>query len=559
MSPLARPRDHRRFARRVLACLGTVAVLALWVGPASGHALIETTEPVAESVVEQAPERVVLRFTEPVEAAFGAVRVYDTAGERVDEGDAGHVPGEADAVQVSLREDLPEGTYTVSWRIVSADGHPIGEAFVFHVGEPDADADGALRRMVEGEAGAGRLPGLVHGLARFTLFAGLVLLIGAWAFVPLVAAPVGAATDALRARRDRLLRAGWWLAVAATLVGLVAQTAVAAGLPLHQALRPRLLVELLSTRYGLVGAARLALLAVAAVAWRPRRVERARRLSALLALALAATPGLAGHAGALRPMALHVAVDAVHVAAAAVWLGGLVLLLRALRAAPAAALVRRFSGVARAAVAVLVVTGVARSVMEVGALSALLTTGYGITLLVKLGVFVPLLALAAANRFWVQPRLDEATGTDDAGRRLRRTVGGEVVLGVVVLAVTAVLVNLPPAKVEAGLAGPLVTEVAIGEGTAQIVVDPNTVGENIVHVTLLGPDARPMDVEGVTVRFRQPAREIGPIEAEGVKLGPGHFAAQGRQLSVPGDWVLQVVARVDRFTDVTADVAVRVR
>lgn len=558
MTPPVRP--GRRFARRVVTCLGALAaVIALWGAPASGHALVRTTEPVAESVAEQAPGRVVLRFTEPVEAAFGAIRVYDTAGRRVDEGDAGHVPGEADAVQVSLRDGLADGTYTVSWRVVSADGHPIGEAFLFHVGAPGADAEGALRRMVEGEAGAGRLPGLVHGLARWALFAGLVLLIGAWAFVPLVAAPAGAATAALRQRRDQVLRLGWWLAVAATLVGLVAQIAVAAGLPLHQALRPRLLTELLSTRYGLVGAARLALLAVAAVAWRPARVGHARRLSALLALALAATPGLAGHAGALRPMALHVAVDAAHVAAAAVWLGGLVLLLRALDPAPPAALVRRFSRVALACVAVLVVTGITRSVMEVGAPSALLSTGYGTTLLVKLAVFVPLLGLAAANRFWVQPRLDQPADAEGAGRRLRRLVGGEVVLGIVVLAVTAVLVNLPPAKVEAGLAGPLVTEVAIGEGTAQIVVDPNTVGENVVHVTLLGPDSRPMEVEAVTVRFRQPEREIGPIEGEGVKLGPGHFAVQGRQLSVPGDWVLEIIARMDRFTDVTAHVAVRVR
>ena len=533
-------------------------LLCLLAAPASGHALIRSTEPAADAVVAEAPRRVVLRFTEPVEAAFGAIRVYDTAGSRVDDGRAAHVKGDPSAVAVGLSGGLRDGTYTVSWRVVSADGHPVGEAFLFHVGAPGADAQGALERMLEGEAGTGRVPGIVHGLARWAVFCGLVLLIGAWAFLPLVAAPAGAATEDLRARRARTLRAGWWLAVVATLVGLVSQIAVAAGLPLHRALAPGLLGDLFDTRFGLVGLARLSLLLVAALAWRGGKLDGAPRMAGLLALVLAATPALSGHAGALRPPVVHVGADALHVAAAGVWLGGLVLLLRAQLTA---ALVRRFSTVALRAVALLAITGVVRSIAEVGAPRALWQTTYGVTLLVKLGVFALLLALAGANRFRAQPRLvaAEADGTPAPAGLLRRLVGAEVALGVVVLAVTAVLVNLPPAKVEAGLAGPWMTETSMGEGTAHVVVDPNKVGENIVHVTLLGPDARPMQVESLRVRFRLPSDGIGPIEAEALRLGPGHFAVQGRQLSVPGTWELDLVAVINRFTDITGRVIVTVQ
>lgn len=533
-------------------------LLCLLAAPASGHALIRSTEPAADAVVAEAPRRVVLRFTEPVEAAFGAIRVYDTAGSRVDDGRAAHVKGDPSAVAVGLSGGLRDGTYTVSWRVVSADGHPVGEAFLFHVGAPGADAEGALERMLEGEAGTGRVPGIVHGLARWAVFCGLVLLIGAWAFLPLVAAPAGAATEDLRARRARTLRAGWWLAVVATLVGLVSQIAVAAGLPLHRALAPGLLGDLFDTRFGLVGLARLSLLLVAALAWRGGKLDGAPRMAGLLALVLAATPALSGHAGALRPPVVHVGADALHVAAAGVWLGGLVLLLRAQLTA---ALVRRFSTVALRAVALLAITGVVRSIAEVGAPRALWQTTYGVTLLVKLGVFALLLALAGANRFRAQPRLvaAEADGTPAPAGLLRRLVGAEVALGVVVLAVTAVLVNLPPAKVEAGLAGPWMTETSMGEGTAHVVVDPNKVGENIVHVTLLGPDARPMQVESLRVRFRLPSDGIGPIEAEALRLGPGHFAVQGRQLSVPGTWELDLVAVINRFTDITGRVIVTVQ
>lgn len=539
--------------------LAAAAVLA-GQAPAAGHALLRTTEPAAEAILTAPPRQVVLRFSEPVEAAFGAVRVFDTDGRRIDDGRARHEPGDPRAVTVGLRPGLPDGTYTVSWRVVSADGHPVSAAFLFHVGAPGADASVALTDVLAREQGSGSAAAIWLGVSRWLLFAGLILLIGGWAFGPLVWRPVnGELPPALAAARRGLLRAGWWLAAAATLTGAVGQVAVAAGLPLHRALSPALLAELLHTRYGMVAAARLGLLVLLVPLVRDGPDRRGPGLAAAALVLLAATPGLSGHAGATAPPALHIVADALHVAAAGVWLGGLVFVRRVLRpdveAAAQQSAVARFSAVALRAVSLLVLTGLVRSWAEVGAPRALWSTPFGLVLLAKLAVFLPILALAAWNRARVRPQ--SAADAADVGA-LRRSVTVEAALGAVVLALTALLVNLPPAKVAAGLAGPAITEAALGDGRLDVVVDPNVVGENAVHLTMTDGGGRPLDVDAVRVWFRMPAQDIGPLEAEALRLGAGHFAVQGRQLSVPGLWTIEVAVPVDRFTDLRATVSLRV-
>ena len=540
-----------------------VALVLAVPAPAAGHALLRTTEPAAEAILEQPPRQVVLRFSEAVEAAFGAVRVFDTEGRRIDDGRARHEPGDPRTVTVGLRPGLPDGTYTVSWRVVSADGHPVSEAFLFHVGAPGADASVALADVLAREQGGDAVATTWLGVSRWLLFTGLLLLIGGWAFGPLTWRPAnGELPRVVAAARRGLLRAGWWLAVAATLMGAVGQVAVAAGLPLQRALTPALLAELARTRYGMVAGARLVLLAMLIPLVRNGRGWRAPGLVAAVLVLLAAGPGLSGHAGATAPPALHLVADALHVAAAGVWLGGLVLIRRVLRpdvdSASQRAAAARFSTVALRAVAVLVLTGLVRSWAEVGAPRALWSTPFGLVLLAKLAVFLPILALAAWNRVRVLPRLAAEAGDAGDAAALRRSVTSEAALGAVVLALTALLVNLPPAKVAAGLAGPALTEAALGDGRLDVVVDPNVVGENVVHLTMTDGGGRPLDVDVVRVWFRMPEQDIGPLEAEALRLGAGHFAVQGRQLSVPGLWTIEVAVPVDRFTDLRATVSVRV-
>ena len=584
-----------------------VGWLALAPAPAWAHSIVKATEPGIDAVVHEAPKRVVMIFNEPVEVAFGAIRVFDTRGRRVDDGKAAHLPGRPDTVRVALRPNVADGTYVVAWRIVSADGHPIQEAFLFHVGHPGEPPEGLVAGILSSQSRSGPVEGILFGVARWVNFAGLLLLAGSVVFLALVwrrpRASLALRSPEVEGRFGRRWRRAvswsWLTVVVATVVSFVLQGAVGGGVSLPEALSPGILGEVLRTRFGLVAVAKMGLLLVAAAFWvsvqRTSRVPllsdrpatEARSLAAaalqpaiprtilwvgvLLTVALLATPGLAGHAGNTRPIPLNIVTDTLHVLAASVWMGGLVMLLAA--AFPAtreledgerlrvmAPVVARFSDMALIAVAVLVATGIYRSWVEVRALRALTEASYGLVLLAKLATFLPILALGAINNRWTKPRIHQAAQHDEASPRplatLRRLVALEVALGVVVLGVTAFLVNLPPARVEAGVEGPFMTETMLGDQHLAVGVDPNQVGTNMVHLSLTTEEGLPGKAEEIRVLFRMPSENIGPIEAMAESRGHGTFVVHGHQLSVPGEWTLEIVALIDRFTEERATVEI---
>jgi copper transport protein len=585
-----------------LARLGVLTSVAGFVvvaaaTPAAAHAIVKSTEPEIDEIVPAPPQRVLMVFNEPVEISFGSIRVYDTHGNRVEEGDAQYVPGTNDSVQVPLQPDLPRGTYTVAWRIVSADGHPIGEAFVFHVGAPGENPRGVVEDVLSGEGGAGPLESGLAAVGRWVNLASLLLLGGAALFMVLVWGRVLVSSDQVQARFGERWRGvtvwAWVAAVVSTVALYVLQGSLAADLPLADAVTPDILTEMATTRFGIVSLIRLGLLMACLAVWpavrrsiEPRRSVGAAAVAvrpttwllgsgAVLVIALLATPGLGGHAGTTEPVALNVAADTLHMVAAAGWMGGLLLLIRgafpatrglpeARRASILAPIVVRFSDLAVIAVSALVLSGLFRAWTEVLALRALTGSTYGVVLLLKLTAFLPILAMGAINNRWMRPRIrrgvreDEGAGAMAPLRTLRRLVGLEITLGVIVVAITALLVNLPPARVEAGVEGPFRGEVALGHEHLHVMVDPNRVGENRVHLMAEADSGEPVHFEQVQVLFRMPEEGIGPLMAEAEEMAPGQFVVHGHQLSVPGEWTLEIVARTGEFDEERASVQVTV-
>jgi hypothetical protein len=136
---------------------------------------------------------------------------------------------------------------------------------------------------------------------------------------------------------------------------------------------------------------------------------------------------------------------------------------------------------------------------------------------------------------------------------LRSTVRTEIVAIGAVLLVTAVLVNLVPARTAAGVTGIFSTTVPMGEDLLNVTVDPNRAGVNEFHLYLLSATGQPVEAAGdLTVRLTQPALEIAPIERDPSVAGPGHWTFAGPELSIPGRWNVEVSAPVDRFSDATA-------
>jgi copper transport protein len=425
-----------------------IALVALAAAPqATAHAELVDSRPAAGAIVEDAGE-IVLRFSEPVETALGAVRVFDPTGGRVDEGAL--TQPSSRQIAVRLKTDLPRGTYTVSWRLISADGHPLHGVFVFHVGmrgNPGASAPVAID-----EDNGSAVVDVAFAFTRFLVLALILICLGAAVVLAAVVRP----GDGVEAVRRRLLGA---LAVAAgalaavSLLGLPLQAASAGGLPFREAARWESLSAVLDTRFGEMWAWRawlaltLGLLALAA-----RRGHELRVPAVIVAGMLAVTPAAAGHASVSG--ALPFVSDVAHVVAASVWAGGLAFLVAALVLARtdrwrlAARAVPRFSSIAVVALAVLVVAGVANGYFEVREWRGLWETTYGLLLVAKVALVVPILALGAYNNRVAVRRLRDGTASPREQRRFLNTAAAELALLVVVVVVTAMLVNQPPPRTE---------------------------------------------------------------------------------------------------------------
>lgn len=547
-----------------------VAVVA-WAGPAAAHASLESTMPAAGAVLDRAPARVTLTFSEPVELSLGAVRVYDANADRVDHGGARH-DGRAAVVQ-EVDDDLADGSYVVTWRVESADGHPVHGAFTFQVGDvATGDSDALARRLLAADGGDEGV-GVVFAVVRFAVFAALVLLVGAAAFC-LSGWPEGLRLAPVR----RLLWWAWGVASVATLVSIGAQGAYVGALPLTDLVDVDVIGSVLDTRYGRVALARLALLVAAGVLLlvtaRHRSVEDppaatpvgvpARVGLAALGLALLATLGLSGHAAAGDLVPLALPVDVVHVAAVALWLGGLVVVAGITiprgDAGELARVVPRFSGIAFGAVVALVVTGSFQSWRQVGSVEALTSTTYGHLLLAKLALFAVMVTFGYVGRRWVQRGAAAPGGVgadDDVVAGYRRAVRVETVLGVAILAVTALLVNAQPAR--SALAQPYSEELVAGDLLIDLTIDPAKAGPAEVHVYTLESTGAVARVEELTMTMSLPERDLGPLAVPLQRAGPGHFSAYDVQVPLPGEWTIEVTALVDEFTEATASDTVRIR
>lgn len=562
-----------RPAAWVALVVGAGLALMLSAAPASAHAVLESTTPADDEAVPTAPESVVLRFNEPVSAPAGGVQVFDETGSRVDRAEL--APSPPDELHVPLQSAVSAGTYVVTWRAVSADGHPIRGAFLFFVGEP-GEVDQSLVAQLFDSA-SDRPVAVAATVVRAIMYGGLLVAVGLLVFV--LAVP-GIAPEEHR-RLSAWSRRAAIVSLVATAAGVFLQTAQVTGLGADSLLDPSLQADTLASNFGVSSLVRLVgLAALAATVGSRSRVAAGSAAVALGSLLLS------GHSVTTGPRLLVLASDATHLAVTSVWLGGLaglalVMSRRRFDEAPAAAarIVARFSRLATWAVLGVVASGAAWAWAEVRAVRALTSTAYGWTLVAKVVLVGVVLAVGAYNNRRLVPAVARTAGagvpvpaggsvdvlprtdrSQRAWRLLRRTVRIEIVGLMAVLLVTAGLVYLRPAAEQAGITGAFSTYAAVGEDAeVNLVVDPNRAGLNEIHVYLLDNTGRPASfAEALTLRLSLPAKDVGPIVREPQVAGPGHWVLTGRELSIAGRWEITLTARVSEFEQLEATIPVTV-
>jgi copper transport protein len=577
----------RRAGRRIVAAAACAltATLALVLSPAraDAHAELLSTEPAAGEHLATAPDQVVLHFSEAVNLGDDLVRVLDSDGDEVDAGDPVHLNGERSSVALPL-PPLDDGGYVVSWRVVSSDGHPVGGAFTFRVGDASAAAPGEDQALIDdvlGGSGQGdTVLGVAYGVARFAAFAGILVLVGAIAFAAWLW-PAG--REDRRARRIGAV--AWWTALFATLACVPLYAAYVVGGSLGDAFDLSLIGDALGRQNGLAWMARVLLLAVIALVAGSKRADR--WVLSGLGAALLVTISLTGHAvsGDLVPLAF--VTDLVHLGAVSVWLGGLVVLIGSLLWRDSgsergddevATIVGRFSQVAFGAVLVIVASGVVQGWRQVGSYDALFDTAYGRLLVFKVLLVAGMLVAASFSRAWIRNRavagaramaLSPGPGavaaSADRGPAslavLRRSVAAEVALAVAVLAVTAMLVNAVPGNAggsDRGPGGPFATQVHGETLMVQVAVDPVTVGPSDVKLTVTDHGLNPIEPEEVQASLTLPERDLGPITLTLENTGPGEYVASDVEIPYPGEWQLDMAVRTSDIDQTLLKTAVPV-
>lgn len=535
------------------ALVPVVVALGVVLGPAAparAHATLVSSSPEAGSVIRASPAEVTLTFNEAISAVPGRTQVLAPDGKRISES----VTVRGNVLTIRLRKaDRPLGTYLVSYRIVSGDSHPIGNALIYSVGAPSArPAETDPDRVHDSVAAA--VPA-----AKFLSYTGLTLAAGPALFLALL-------WPRRLSRRGpvRWVYAGLALTAAATVAALWAQAPYASGAPLWDVSATEL-TGVLGSTFGATLLARLGALAAIAALLPPllRGAGGRYRAGAVIALGLAglATWPLTGHAAVSPLPGAMVAAGVVHMAAMAVWLGGLLVLggflLRRAHPRALGVVLPVWSRWAALAVVWLVGAGVVQSVVQVGSPAALWQTGYGRTLLAKVAVLAAVLGAAAYARGLVR--------RSSAGAVLRRTVAVEAAATTVVLALSAVLVQVTPGRSDTG--GPVerppdgVSQTLTSPlYTLQFNIYPVELGEyNTVHGMTYTPEGKPLPADewSVTARFTG-GPDLEPVTQPMLPLHPRNDALGSVTFPLPGTYEISFTVRVGEIDRATVRTTVTV-
>jgi len=603
----------------IIALAIVIACLVLGGSPpsAQAHAQYVRSQPAENEVLAQPPTHVFIWFTETLDLQYSKVQLLDATGARKDLDDL-HDHGDTSNPGLSLPPNLAPGAYTVTWSVLSTvDGHRTSGTFAFSYGQGIGPAPPTTGGTVSFDSGYSTPPRWANVVNRWLAFAAMAALIGAVVF-PALVLPAGLraikpderTSKEIAKRASRLVGATIIAALAVititTLVSLWLQGWAASG-------QKDSLIALqdvwTDTRFGDIFTLRVSvvigviLLSALALRRLPGLLEKGNlRESAWLCLAVAAlalplTTSLNSHAAAERSATeLRVFVDWLHLIAGGLWVGGLLQLalltaaifsLTERRAAFVGGVIPRFSQFAVPTVGVIVITGAVQWWQQLRGVFSAFDSDYGYILFVKVMLLMPLLLLAAFNLLVVRPRFRRQAlrlpvaleGMKAASaaviaweRRFRWAVAGEVTVALVILGVTALLaetsapVTGSAVSSNGSTAGTLPTPSLIAQSVQaddiklQLDVYPGKAGPNEVGVFLSDTDGDERPIQTVAVRFKYLDRNLGENEDFAQPFHPPtHYTLTTSQLSLAGEWEIEVIVRREGLLDARGTFTVQVQ
>jgi copper transport protein len=573
--------------RRALIVLAAAAIAAGLALPSAAwaHAYLVKTVPAPSGVLNSPPATVQLTYDEAVEPRFAIISVTNAAGTQETTGPVRRSAANSDTLVVPLRPHLSEGWYLIYWRAISVDGHPVQGAFTYAIGPNPGPAPQFRLPNISATA---TTPQLV--IARWVMFVSVMAAIGLFALRLLIARP------AVRRVQGVGLRSVSIALVIAGIVGLIAIPVYLDFATANDSLRSVFDVATLVPLFRVTAFGRaivdlelcFALFCLAAwiALWvdRPEREHRSvAELASITGAILAASavlivPGAAGHAAQTSPRGLTLLFDWLHLIAGSVWLGGLVGLLvlwaalsDRVRVGGLAVIVPRFSNVALAAVLVLAATGIGEAVEHMPAVNALWETGYGVAILVKVGLLGAAMLIASGNLLRSKPGLEAARARPELGeaaaRLLRPLLSGEVIVVAGVVFAAAVLSSLAPPPPAFALQNSALAQVGPGRVAQtikragyelQVLVSPNKAAAPDSFALRITKNGQPVRGADVTLTFNHTEMQMPQQEYQLTETRPGVYVRAASALVMVGKWALsfQVTPRhAPPFTALVLDQA----
>jgi copper transport protein len=586
---------QRRYWRFGLIAVGiVVALFATSVPNSFAHPVYVKSTPQAFQTVAASPTAVNVFFTEPIELKYSKISVIGPDGSTVDKNDLHNVNGDTASLGVSLQSGLPDGTYTVSTRVLSAvDGHSVDNAFTFGVGLGTKltghAAEEQTQNLLSIPEVASRYPGMI---GQVMIVGGVFATLWLWkpiSRVPWLSNAIEQKKNAIDKTMVKFVIIGVILVLASGVAMIVVQANSIGGS----------IQDAIATKFGNVWLSRMlqsAILAAIAfsvyrkVAKRNVNLQRSETLAILiLGFAILVTSSLIAHAAATSQISAIV-LDFFMDAAAAIWIGGLMLLGfiaapkileiadEKVKATAISLLIPRFSIIVVTMLGIVAITGPLLMYSIESDLSLILASIYGKFLIIKLSLAGVMLGMGGYSQFAIQKKAVSVVNSGHGGRgggtsmiqtrgpnlkhfgkflKVEAAVGIGLLLMVTFMGNSSVPSGQFPAyenqKQLAAAAGNGQTNGTSGQtsslktdfaqtvyvddaGKIQLGISPFDVGQNNFKISFVGTDGKPVSsIQSATIKMTQTDKAIGPITVDTKKESDGVFTSNAT-FGVAGKW-----------------------
>ncbi|MDC7264415.1 copper resistance protein CopC [Shinella sp. HY16] len=526
--------------------LGRLGLLALITGltwscltmAALAHASLTSATPSDGTVVATPPTMFSLSFSEPVSPLVLKLVRPDGATTNLE-----RFALRDKTLEITPPDDLVDGTYVMTWRVVSEDGHPVGGSSIFSIGASSASKPRATESVDWFVRAA-------LWISKIGLYAGLFLGIGGTFALRWLIPPTGGV--------KRLTSALIAIGVIATLASAGLQGLDSLDLPLSELVTSAAWMAGFETSFGrtvilLIGAFFLSVVAL----W-VQGSAMGRAVASIALIAGAAALALSGHASAAAPQLLMRPAVFLHSLTIAIWAGALLPLIHALRhdAETGRAALARFARLIPVAVGILIIAGIALAIVQVERPAALLDTAYGNVLLAKLGLILVLFLVVSFNR-WALTKPAQA-GEGKARHRLARVVFVETILVLAILAVAATWRFTPPPRALAVVAAqPVSVHIHSDKAIAEVTITPGRAGPVEVSALVMAPDFSAMVPKEVVFVFSNSQAGVEPMRRKAT-LKDGTWRSEGVVLPLSGEWQLRIDVLVSDFEIVKLQVVIEI-